>query len=206
MSAAGSQFQRKLMQLSEDRTIDAASFADTFFGDEGCRALAEILAAPGSSITSLDLRGCNIRNDGASALSQMLRSNTILRILDLEWNSVGALDNGIAVLSDALLGHPSLTSLDLRNNSISPNGGCYLARAIQSNSVLTKLDVRWNNIGVSGGKALAQSMEHNRSIRELLLSGNKAADVSVLNTVASNHRCHVEILDTCSAHLYATDD
>ncbi len=74
------------------------AFTDSFLGDEGCTDLVEALQH-NPYITALDLRGCNIRSDGASALAQMLTSNTSLRTLGLEWNGIGMIESGIQALS-----------------------------------------------------------------------------------------------------------
>jgi hypothetical protein len=75
----------------------AVAFSDSFLGDEGCTALVLALQN-NSTVTSLDLRGCNIRSEGASSLAQFLASNTTLVSLGLEWNGVGMIESGIQAL------------------------------------------------------------------------------------------------------------
>jgi Ran GTPase-activating protein (RanGAP) involved in mRNA processing and transport len=137
--------------------------------------LCEVIAA-GSSITALDLRGCNIRTGGAAALAKLLQTNNTLRTLDLEWNGIGSSDEAVAIIADALAVNQGLTSLDLRNNSVSPQGACHLARALGANKALHRLDLRWNDVGVFGGNALAHALEANRTLCEMLLSGNKVCE------------------------------
>jgi hypothetical protein len=171
----GVSVQRRFEQLLHDRTVTCATFADSFFGDEGCVQLCEVIAA-GSSITALDLRGCNIRTGGAAALAKLLQTNNTLRTLDLEWNGIGSSDEAVAIIADALAVNQGLTSLDLRNNSVSPQGSCHLARALGANKALHRLDLRWNDVGVFGGNALAHALEANRTLCEMLLSGNKVCE------------------------------
>ena len=171
----GVSVQRRFEQLLHDRTVTCATFADSFFGDEGCVQLCEVIAA-GSSITALDLRGCNIRTGGAAALAKLLQTNNTLRTLDLEWNGIGSSDEAVAIIADALAVNQGLTSLDLRNNSVSPQGACHLARALGANKALHRLDLRWNDVGVFGGNALAHALEANRTLCEMLLSGNKVCE------------------------------
>jgi Ran GTPase-activating protein (RanGAP) involved in mRNA processing and transport len=117
----GATVQRHIDKLTQDTSVTCADFADQFFGDEGCIQLCDALAGS-STITELNLRGCNIRTGGATALAQFLQSNHTLRTLDLEWNGIGTLDKGVAVLSAALAANRGLTFLDLRNNGIGPAG------------------------------------------------------------------------------------
>ena len=76
---------------------ESIAFSDTFMGDEGCRTLCEQLK-DNRHVRSLDLRGCNIRSDGADALATLVSSNSTLTFLGLEWNGVGMLENGFQVL------------------------------------------------------------------------------------------------------------
>jgi Ran GTPase-activating protein (RanGAP) involved in mRNA processing and transport len=103
----GTTVQRHIDMLTRDTSVTCADFADQFFGDEGCIQLCDALAGS-SSITELNLRGCNIRTGGATALAHFLQSNHTLRTLDLEWNGIGTLDKGVAVLSAALAANRGL--------------------------------------------------------------------------------------------------
>ena len=64
-----------------------------------------------TSLTSLNLDGNSIGDEGANSLSEALRVNTSLTSLDLRDNSIG--DEGAHSLSEALRVNTSLTSLDL---------------------------------------------------------------------------------------------
>ena len=104
-------------------------------------------------VKSLDLRGCNIRADGAMALAALLTHNRTLTFLGLEWNGVGMLETGVQALCKALATNPSITEVDLRNNSIGPSGGAAIGAMLGSNTAIRRLDLRWNNLGVNGGDA-----------------------------------------------------
>jgi len=62
-------------------------------GDEGCHVVNELLR-DNTRVKSLDLRGCNIRADGAMALAALLTHNRTLNFLGLEWNGIGMLETG----------------------------------------------------------------------------------------------------------------
>ena len=121
-------------------------------GDEGCHVVNELLRED-TRVKSLDLRGCNIRADGAMALAALLTHNRTLTFLGLEWNGVGMLETGVQALCKALATNPSITEVDLRNNSIGPSGGAAIGAMLSSNTAIRRLDLRWNNLGVNGGDA-----------------------------------------------------
>jgi Ran GTPase-activating protein (RanGAP) involved in mRNA processing and transport len=149
-----------------------ASFADSFLGDEWCTKLVtKLVGYPHKQI--LDLRGNNIRGEGAKALADCLRTNRHLTSVCLEWNNVGLLNYGVNALAQSLESNVSITKLDLRNNRISAEGGYALARAIKVNRTLTTIDLRWNDIGPQAGAAFIEALRSNQAIMECRLSGNK---------------------------------
>jgi Ran GTPase-activating protein (RanGAP) involved in mRNA processing and transport len=123
-------------------------------------------------VASLDLRGNDIRVEGAQAIGQMLKKNYALQSLCLEWNFLG-MHNGVEALGEALAHNRSLTQLDLRNNKVGSDGASSLARGLAGNATLTSLDLRWNNIQAAGGQALADALAENTTLVELQLAGNK---------------------------------
>ena len=124
----------------------------------------------------LDLRGNNIRCDGAVALAQMLKTNNTLSSLLLEWNCLGIWDLGIKTLADSLSLNHALQTLDLRNCKIGPRGAQALALGIKHNTALRTLDLRWNNAGLVGGRAIADMLQWNMHVHNIDLAGNEVPD------------------------------
>ena len=131
------------------------TLADACLGDYGCRAVAERLSS--SSVTSLDLRGNQIRADGAVALAAALSTNRSLRTLSLEWNSLGLFPEGFRAMA-SMLAQPtsSLTSIDMRNNRLTADAGTALASALRTNRSLNTIDLRWNALGELGTRSLSR--------------------------------------------------
>jgi hypothetical protein len=167
----------KLTELIESGS-EMVAFSDTFMGDEGCHVVNDMLRE-NKCVKTLDLRGCNIRADGAMALASLLTHNRTLTFLGLEWNGVGMLETGVQALCKALATNISITEVDLRNNSIGPSGGAAIGAMLSSNTTIRRLDLRWNNLGVNGGKTIAAALEKNRHVFELEISGNKLTEDSI---------------------------
>jgi chromosome segregation ATPase len=96
----------------------------------------------------------------------------------------GASGSGMKALGDALEVNRGLTSLDLRNNSISAQGSCAIARGLRSNTTLVSLDLRWNDLGDEGGRAFKDCLQANETLRELQLGGN-GIDAALLENIES---------------------
>ncbi|PRP87101.1 hypothetical protein PROFUN_04837 [Planoprotostelium fungivorum] len=178
--------------LRTDPEFNHLQLWDCLLGDEGC---AHVMMALKNSthVKHIDLRGNNIKADGATAVAEMLRSNFTMIKLGLEWNSVGLWDTGIKRIAEALMINTTLTELDLRNNRIGGQGGVALAIALRKNTSLVVLDLRWNNLGYIGGKALADAMKNNYFLGTLELAGNNIPDdvISAVDVALSRNKENV---------------
>ncbi|KAK3819060.1 MAG: hypothetical protein J3R72DRAFT_529307 [Linnemannia gamsii] len=107
-------------------------------------------------------------------LAEALKTNSTLTTLNLRGNSIG--HNGAKALAEALKTNSTLTTLDLWNNSIGSDGAKALAEALKTNSTLTTLNLNRNSIGGDGAKALAEALKTNSTLTTLNLEYNKIGD------------------------------
>ena len=118
-------------------------------------------------------KGNNIHGDGTEYIAKVLRQNTSIKSLSLEWNSIGLMDtNAFPLFCESLSMNKSLKDLDLRNNQITHTSGLELCVAIQKNTCLQTLDLRWNSIGLVGGKGILSALKKNHTLTQLHLAGN----------------------------------
>ncbi|XP_069728869.1 leucine-rich repeat-containing protein 45 [Phaenicophaeus curvirostris] len=140
-------------------------------GEEDVKILLHDLCS-NTTVKSLDLKGNNLRSEGAEALGKLLAQNKTIRSLILEWNNLGVWEEGFSLFCQGLGANNVLQQLDLRNNQINHQGAGELALALKQNSSLQELDLRWNNIGLLGGRALLNSLHSNKTLKRLELAGN----------------------------------
>ena len=105
-----------------------------------------------------------------NVLTRTLEVNTSLSSLDLRFNSIG--NEGANSLAHALRVNTSLSSLDLSGNSIGYEGVNSLAQALRVNTSLSSLGLHENTIGNEGANSLAQALRVNTSLSSLHLAGN----------------------------------
>jgi len=95
--------------------LRALDLRNNALGTKGAVTIASELGVPGGrGLERLHLGGNNIGDDGATALAEMLKTNDLLRELDLPFNRIGNV--GATVLSNALPAHRQLERLSLENN------------------------------------------------------------------------------------------
>ncbi|XP_068699981.1 nucleotide-binding oligomerization domain-containing protein 2-like isoform X2 [Montipora foliosa] len=155
--------------LTVNTSLTTLDLSGSFIGDEGATSLSQTLAV-NTSLTTLYLSGSFIGAEGATSLSQALAVNTSLTTLGLAHNSIG--DEGATSLSQALAVNTSLTTLYLSLNSIGAEGATSLSQALAVNTSLTTLNLSDNSIGAEGATSLSQALAVNTSLATLYLSDN----------------------------------
>jgi Ran GTPase-activating protein (RanGAP) involved in mRNA processing and transport len=105
-----------------------------------------------------------------------------LRELDLSWNTLGLLEEGVSYIASALASNNYLETLILTNCQLGHDAGRALAGGVTGNTGLRLLDMRWNNLGDVGASALARALEYNTTLQHLKLEGNHAS-LEVLQVV-----------------------
>ena len=96
-------------------------------------------------MTELELSNNSIDDDGAKAIAESLKVNTVLTRLILGGNSIG--DDGAKAIAEALKDNTVLTKLSLQGDSIGVDGAKAIAEALKVNTVLTTLHLSFNSIG-----------------------------------------------------------
>ncbi|XP_066444056.1 leucine-rich repeat-containing protein 45 [Eleutherodactylus coqui] len=157
--------------LQNDITSSHVALSDCMLSEAGLKHILQGLRN-NAVVKYLDLKGNNLRGDGAEALGKLLRHNTSIISLTLEWNNLGMWEDGFSLLCDGLGCNQTLQRLDLRNNQINHKGAEELSTALKQNLALRELDLRWNNIGLLGGRALLDCLQSNKAIMKMELSGN----------------------------------
>mmetsp|Transcript_6187 Transcript_6187/g.8003 ORF Transcript_6187/g.8003 Transcript_6187/m.8003 type:complete len:210 (+) Transcript_6187:81-710(+) len=82
-------------------------------GDEGAIEMAKMVSKNVIALSSLFLGGNDVKNSGAVALGDALRTNTKLKVLSLEGGSVG--NTGAMSLAQGLIISKTLIALDIRS-------------------------------------------------------------------------------------------
>jgi len=167
-------------------SVTSLSLVGTPIGEEGARALAVALAEV--RLLTLSLPYCGIGPAGGVALAGALRTNTVLRHLDLSGNHLcgkqqlpgGAWEGehtieAVAALADALP-HSAVTDLNLRHNELGVSGCVAFAAALRADAPLATLNLQLNSFGDAGAIALLESLTANTSARSIDLRENKLGE------------------------------
>ena len=157
------------------------------------------------SVVKMSLYGRSLGDAGAAGLSEALRGNTHLAVLDLGRNGITAA--GTAAVASALAGDYysdeggvdgggmgdgvdgqggggrrlgrapcALETLWLRENLMGTAGVQALSDALSRNGTLTGLSLGRNGINREGGRLLAAALRRNTALTQLWLYGNELGD------------------------------
>ena len=95
--------------------------------------------AQNTSVKSVYLKGNNISGNTVVLLGRLLRLNSSLTRLSLEWNCVGLDQDCFAGLCAGLASNKGLQVMDLRNNQLTHQAVIALASALRVNQTLRHL-------------------------------------------------------------------
>ena len=155
------------------RSVSLSSFhlIDSDIGDAGATALAEVLRT-NTTLKRMDLRkNPGIGNPSVMSLCEALKVNTTLSSLDL--SGTGISDAGVLSLVEVLKTNTSsLTSLSLSEIKISHHSVKSIAEVLRVNSTLKELKFEGNNVGSDGAELIAESLKANTTLKILILSRN----------------------------------
>eukprot|EP00668_Euglena_longa_P003466 GGOE01004055.1.p1 GENE.GGOE01004055.1~~GGOE01004055.1.p1 ORF type:complete len:342 (+),score=57.64 GGOE01004055.1:185-1210(+) len=166
--------------LQWNHMVQHVTMKDVFLLAEGTQAMAEMLRV-NSTLQTLELPWCSVKDRGAIALGEALQFNSTLQHLQLHMD--GILVRGAAALATSLKVNHSLLRLDLAGNSIGDVGAQVLAEALEVNPTLQHLALASNNIGDVGIRAFSEALKVNSAITYLDLScGRSFAETLRMNT------------------------
>ena len=112
-------------------------------------------------------------DDGAIAIAQAMRDNTVVKSISLRNHAVG--DKGACALAETLLGNTSVARLDLSMNHICNIGATEIAKMLVRNDSIKLVDFRNNLVGDFGARKLMLGLRKNDRVadRKLKLSKNR---------------------------------
>lgn len=196
--------------LLTNSALESLDLRNTGIGPTGTRLLSRGLCKGpegGCSLATLDLRGNDMRDAGASAVADALATNDRLLQLFLGWNGIGP--EGARSIARALTGNTTLRRLGIEANLLGAEGAEAIFTSLEINATLRSLDMSNTNIVTTrdrastvGGEAsagngtpteietgeasvvaaLARALRVNVTLEEMDLCGNPAPD-----DVAASH-------------------
>jgi len=154
--------------------------------------LLEWLKQPDCSLQALSLDFCQIGDEGASSLAEVLNINTSLKSLRLLGNRIS--EPGAASLALALKTNTTLTTLDLGQNWINYWGGKKLAEALKSNVTLRELILDHNDLG-SSIRFFTQMLSVNISLKKLSMQSIGLKTASSLFQILKENKTSLKSLN-----------
>jgi Ran GTPase-activating protein (RanGAP) involved in mRNA processing and transport len=126
------------------------------------------------SLQSLILLDNGLGSAGLAELAPALYHNTSIKVLDLSWNRLQAME-AAEILRDILRSNKTMTALHLSGNQFGETTGAVecIVDGLGSNSTLLKIDLSSCALGESGVSTLAQTLgSRNTTLQKLALENN----------------------------------
>jgi Leucine Rich repeat len=175
-----------------------------------CKQLRSVLEEPDCALEELILDNNDLYDAGVQLFAPALAVNSSLQSLSLKSCNIKA--DGAAALTQGLFYNGCLIALNLKHNSIADLGATYLAEALdhsgESICGLLHLHLGNNYIGDQGAVAMSDALLHNNALQELILTQNMIKDEggrALLHAISGDHTCsnttllHIDVkLNACS--------
>ena len=162
-----------------------------------CSGLVSVLHAAmySEEITSLRLEFTNFDEMALKALATLMKRSKA--IVEYHLQHLSILNNGVALICDALAENKIIEVLNLSQNDFGVEGARSLARFMlaNKNTSLARLVLFGNSIGDEGVVALVDGLRGNESLRALGLSACEISDQGAIALASlMEHGSHLEAL------------
>ena len=132
-------------------------------GNVGMTSMAEALAG-NSTVTWLDISGCDVGPTGIKALAPWLGKTHVLKTLWIASNPLMG-DQGCTELAAGLRTNTTLAKLDLSSCNVGAPGCAEVVKALQANPSLRELRLALNTFGDEGATAVAAALKDMRNLQ-----------------------------------------
>lgn len=184
---------KKLIKAMEQSSFEKFSLIACRI-DASADIFLEFLHAIGRDLTELSLNSCVIMHDVLyCTLIDWVNKNDKIQSLDL--GSMGLHPTHIEYLMEALCYHPSLRTLILFNNLISPNAS-QIALMLSKNSCLTSLALNNTELTLNALAQLVEGLLKNQTLKSLNIGINKLNKFSMpflLKIINKSNLSHLDL-------------
>ena len=160
--------------------------------------------ATNSSLVKLNLSVCSLQvtDDNGPVLTEMLKVNNTLQILNITWNS-GVADVGAFFIAKGLVHNSGLKHLELEHCGITAEGAKSIADALKVNQALEHLGISHNTVGDTGVVHMAEALKSNNALKRLELAdcGLTEKGLMVLSASLVVNNC-LQYLDVATRYYY----
>jgi Ran GTPase-activating protein (RanGAP) involved in mRNA processing and transport len=126
-------------------------------------------------LISYYIRNNIIEDEGAISIMKGVEQNE--RIKSLRFRNVKITDNILEPLSNILKNNENLTVLDLSQNLLTVEGGIQISKILRENKKIHTFYMAGNKIGEYGGKYIGKLIQKNETLTFIDIASNNVSDV-----------------------------
>ena len=132
--------------------------------------MAELISKGLSLLTKLDLDGCNVTDQGADVVAEVLLNTTSLKVFSI---ANAKLNTTLTIkIFTALEKTTLLQILRFNNNNIDGEAADSIAAVISNNHLLEQLNISYNQFSASGLSPVIRTLSVSKNIKMLDISSN----------------------------------
>lgn len=190
------QVEKVVKTLKRHKSLMELDMSWCYFGENDMNMLCSFLKAKDCCVRKLNVEDCELRMKELDIFWDAIKFNKSVKGLNISsnffsWSGVSdAIKQNVALteldaresnriaphekhFTEALVSHPSLTSLILSDSVMGDGGAEVISDILKVNQLLKNICLGWNRIQSRGAKAIGDALSYNRSLTRLVLSDNK---------------------------------
>ena len=181
--------------LKKNNTLQVLNISQNKLLDDGIIAISDSLKTYNTALLQLDISEIGITSSGAVAISECLKKNNTLQVLNISENKLS--DDGVIAISNSLKTNQILKTLNLANNRITTKGAAKIADAMKSNKSLSDLNISRNFIEIDGIMNILLACTQTRALQKLDCMFNTLSQFDFLALTNYNRQENVvQVLNT----------
>ena len=165
---------------AQDPTLTELRLDDQHVKPPGAKLVAEALKS-NMTVQVLTLSGNNINDEGTIYLGDMLKTNKVLKELDMCSNWC----TEIKPLADAFRINNTLEVVNLGSNPFGDDGAKHLSEGLKKNTSITELHINACWIGSDGARGLGEALQSNNTLKILKANNNAMGDTGATALIAA---------------------
>ena len=206
--------------LWTSKTLKRLSLSENEFGRNDDGTVFPQGLPKNNSFERLDLDGCALTSDGFVAILESLQDNTVLKKLNLDWNSI-VLDlpcatalqqvlessllhtlnfcgnevtiEGITILTDSLKNNENLKDLSLFSCHVGKEELLKLGEALVENKTLEIIDLRRNAFDADTVSQFFELLPKMKGLKQVMFDGSDINDTNVGSAIVKGLRVNTSL-------------
>ena len=149
--------------------------------------ITELIVKQFRLLTTLNVSGCDINDQGASMIAAVLLETVLLKELDLSNTMLDS--TNATTINNVLKNSSSLKIFNMKNNNIGDRAANSIKAVICSNPLLEKINLSYNKLSSTGVLDIVNKLSVTKNIKVINFSNNSITSDNITDLASALSKC-----------------